>query len=104
MDSDNKDKRVILINGDGKKWFDQAIFIVRKGIPDSGIPTNIIYEAERIVNSFMDSKGRATVVKAATKPQAAIKKRSRKREIFVNLAMIDCCAVLAVMVYRLSMS
>lgn len=50
---DNK-KKVILINGDSSKWYEQVIFIVNE--QEKNIPKNIVFEAEKIINEYINKK------------------------------------------------
>ncbi|MDR1209465.1 MAG: hypothetical protein LBK41_04025 [Clostridiales bacterium] len=50
---ENKEKRVILVAGDNSKWFDQAIFIVRKALPPSALPVDFVVAAENIVAEYI---------------------------------------------------
>lgn len=47
-------KKVILINGNGSKWYEQAIFIVSN--TENKIPKNIVFEAEQIINEYLNKK------------------------------------------------
>ncbi|MCL2407539.1 MAG: hypothetical protein FWC95_06380 [Defluviitaleaceae bacterium] len=49
--SDNK--RIILITGDKDKWYEQAIFIVKKDVGTISNADALIDEAERIINSYL---------------------------------------------------
>jgi hypothetical protein len=48
--------RVILISGDNSKWYEQAIFIVRKNVPETQVPVDFVLEAERVINAYMTKK------------------------------------------------
>lgn len=50
---DNK-KKVILINGEAGKWYEQVIFIINE--KEKNVPKNIIFEAEKIINEYIDKK------------------------------------------------
>ncbi|MDR1640815.1 MAG: hypothetical protein LBT59_14055 [Clostridiales bacterium] len=50
--------RVILISGDNSKWYEQAIFIVKKNIPESQVPVDFVLEAERVISAYMTKKRR----------------------------------------------
>jgi len=115
-------ERVILVSGDGRKWFEQAIFIVRKGCLKSEMPRDLISEAERIVNGYLSSLGgnregggpeyRAGSVTAYRRnpdstvtsfkmPEIRPKKRRRSgADLAVNLVVLACCAVLAAVLIR----
>ena len=42
-------RKVVLLKGDGDKWYEQAIFIMRSGVDEGDI--DFVKEAERIINS-----------------------------------------------------
>jgi hypothetical protein len=46
-------ERIILIKGDADKWYNQAIFIVNKDLPDGKIPVDFVAEAEKIINNYL---------------------------------------------------
>ena len=110
--SDNK--RVILITGDHTKWYEQAIFIVRKNAPEKNMPTDfIIREAEMVINNYMsglaartpkslDDKGDtgdvAAVHETPSKPKA--KKQRTKFDTVVNALIIFAAATLLILLYR----
>jgi hypothetical protein len=45
-------ERVILIQGDSNKWYDQAIFIVKPNAKEN-IPVDMVAEAEKIIHNYM---------------------------------------------------
>lgn len=47
-----KTERVVLVKGNGARWYEQAIFIVNKNAPEESIPIDFIAEAERIIDEF----------------------------------------------------
>ena len=57
------DRRVILIKGDGSKWYDEVIFIVKSG---AEVPTSPVLEAERIVRNYIASKYSNNIVNKDT--------------------------------------
>ena len=48
-------KKVILVNGDISKWYEQVIFIVKEK-RENKIPENLVLEAERIINEHISQK------------------------------------------------
>ena len=42
-------RKVVLLKGDGNKWYEQAIFIMRSGVDEDEI--DFVKEAEKIINS-----------------------------------------------------
>ncbi|MDR1560385.1 MAG: hypothetical protein LBS84_11970 [Clostridiales bacterium] len=96
--------KVVLINGDNSKFFDQAIFIVKKNIPENKIPVDFVAEAERIIGSHLSKKrcGHDTYIHFApefeldmVKEELARKKRSIKIHIALNLTLLTACITLA---------
>lgn len=51
----NDKKKVILINGDTSKWYEQVIFIVKEEKEDK-VPKNLVLEAEKIINEYVSKK------------------------------------------------
>ena len=98
--------KVVLISGDNSKFFDQAIFIVKKNIPENKIPVDFVAEAERIISMHLARKRRSrdTYIHFApefeldmVKEELARKKRAAKAHIIVHLALITVCVILAYM-------
>jgi len=100
--------RIILVEGDNSKWYEQAIFIVRKNIPQNKVPVDFVAEAEKIVNNYIHRKSN---VQAYTSAQAALtsapplkSKQSVKKksgfDTFVNSVLfLGCIALLGILVY-----
>ena len=113
-------ERVILIKGDGTKWYNQAIFIVNQDTPKNKMPIDFVAEAEKIINSYM-ARGQKTApisvgggslatppVSVATLPRptatasrtAVKKKKGGMFDFILNLIMIlACVAIVATFVY-----
>ena len=111
-------ERVILIKGDGTKWYNQAIFIVNQETPKENMPVNFVAEAEKIINNYMTRKkttaplavGGGSLATApvsvaplasppvkATKPK---KKKGSKVDFVLNtLMLLACMTIVAVFVY-----
>ncbi|MBR1736292.1 MAG: hypothetical protein IJ736_04660 [Firmicutes bacterium] len=50
---DENNKKVIMVDGNGSKWFEKAIFIVGEG---RSVPNDILTEAEMIINNYFQKK------------------------------------------------
>ena len=96
--------RVIMIRGDKSKWYEQAIFVIRKNFPDNQIPVDIVAEAEKIIQNCQINphhippmptfKHVATPTKPITVPQKGIKrKKSTGLDISLNVIMFLCCVI-----------
>ena len=72
-------ERIILIRGDRSKWFEQAIFIVKKNIPQSSVPVDFVAEAERIINGYLLSGASGQTGPASKDSAAPGRARSRAR-------------------------
>jgi len=103
--SDNK--RVILITGDQSKWYEQAIFIVRKNAMDAAGPTDFIKEAESIISNYMGGLAPRTPKEsdivpsiASAKAPAYRKARRSKFDVFVNAMIVIASSVLLTMLVR----
>ncbi|MDR1542187.1 MAG: hypothetical protein LBU32_30265 [Clostridiales bacterium] len=100
--------RVILISGDNSKWYDQAIFIVKKNIPESKIPVDFVMEAEKVINAYMAKKRRDTDSSLRILPPAemgAVKGEAKKRSwgmkfnIMLNIVLFAGCLTLLAILY-----
>ena len=98
--------KVVLINGDNSKFFDQAIFIVKKNIPENKIPVDFVSEAEKIISLHLAKKrrGHDTYIHFApefeldmVKDELAKKKRSIKIHMLMHLVLLSTCITLAYM-------
>ena len=96
--------KVVLINGDNSKFFDQAIFIVKKNIPENKIPVDFVTEAERIISVHLSKKRRSrdTYIHFApefeldmVKEELARKKRGIKFHIMLHFTLLTACITLA---------
>ena len=103
--SDNK--RVILITGDHTKWYEQAIFIVRKTAMNTAAHTDFIKEAEQIISNYMGGLSPRTPQTPDTIKNSASKEKrapSRKqRTVFdtiVNVMIIVAATVLLSLLSR----
>ena len=111
-------ERVILIKGDGTKWYNQAIFIVNQDNLKDNMPMDFVAEAERIINNYMiRNKKNAPLslsggnlstapVAVTTSPKPAkaavrpVKKKTSKVDFVLNFLMVMACmAIVAVFVY-----
>ncbi len=121
MAENGGNKRVILITGDSSKWYEQAIFIVRKNLSNSQIPRDFVEEAESIIENYMregnsflkETFGKKTNVeyavsgvnidalpkiKAAAVASPSPKRRKKGFDFALNLIMLFGCVVLACLV------
>lgn len=53
-------KKVVFINGNKSKWYEQVIFILKEN--DQNIPKNLVIEAEKIINEYMQKKNQEKLV------------------------------------------
>ena len=90
----NANERVILIKGDPTKWYNQAIFIVKKEIPANKIPVDFVAEAERIINNYLVGQSRKNPKEIQNKPVVRQKKKSRF-DFVLNIVMLAGCLVIA---------
>jgi len=95
--------KVVLINGDNSKFFDQAIFIVKKNVPENKIPVDFVAEAERIISMHLAKKrrGHDTYIHFApefeldmVKDELARKKRGAKFHMLLHFVLISTCIIL----------
>ena len=103
-----KRERVILIKGDSTKWYDQAIFIVNRNMPQERIPVDFVAEAESIINNYVTKKGGqpaglsghsgyASPVVPAYTPKAYKKpQKNRRFDLVLNAVMALGCLAIAI--------
>ncbi|MCL2198564.1 MAG: hypothetical protein FWB80_06550 [Defluviitaleaceae bacterium] len=111
-------ERVILIKGDGTKWYNQAIFIVNKDTPAIHMPVDFVAEAEKIICNHMATGKKAAapavytshMPKSYTQPtynapatHTGTKKTTKpasKFDFVLNMVMVlACVAIVAVFAY-----
>lgn len=109
-----KNKKVILVNGNGSKWYEQAIFIVNKN--EANVPKNIVFEAEKIINEYLNKnypdkkypnnisnvynnklKNNVSSIKALEKKQP--KKANRKVNMYLNLFIFFTISIIICLLY-----
>ncbi len=98
-------KRVILINGDDTKWYEQAIFIVKKDVDGAMVPVDFVSEAEKIINDYMKTKNIPNPYAAYQKQISKQPKKMRKTvngavDFILNGAMLLSCVLLAAVLYN----
>lgn len=104
--SDNK--RVILITGDNSKWYEQAIFIVRKSSEQSMPSIDFVKEAEKIIQCYMTGASLRTeklpdgASFSGTYPSLkSVPNTAGKQNIgisrFLNVVMLVICIIMAVL-------
>jgi hypothetical protein len=108
----NGSKRVILITGDRNKWYDQAIFIVKRNIPEAKMPADFVCEAENIIENYLSgARGGSVTEYACGEPypnpsawtvvgETAKKKKKGMAgvDLALNVVMLVCCVVLAILI------
>jgi hypothetical protein len=122
----NVNERVVLIKGDNSKWYEQAIFIIKKGTEDSRLPVDFVLEAEKIIDSYMKKADKsaanfwaqnakketglnkavkntpsanANAFNAAAQKSAVKIKKKGFEDYIPYIAMIVCCLILGYIVY-----
>jgi len=101
------DKRVILISGDSTKWYEQAIFILRRGQSKDAVPKDFIGEAEGIVHAYLNG-GNTTAAQAfspapplsAVSPNRPQAKRKRTNFVLNLMMLLSCAALTALLVFH----
>ncbi len=114
-------ERVILIKGDGSKWYDQIIFILKNNVKINP-PVDLVAEAEKIIGDYLNVKLNnkhvpIKSVQSQTKPiqskpiiNVVSKKKSSKPcskpattsnfDFFLNLFMlIGCLALVCILIW-----
>lgn len=91
-------ERIILIKGDNSKWYDQAIFIVKKNVPQNKIPIDFVKEAEKIINGYLVKNKHSYSHIATVKPDGRAKKKSSNTfDLFLNAIMLLSCVFITAM-------
>ena len=100
--------KVVLINGDNSKFFDQAIFIVKKNIPENKVPVDFVAEAERIISMYLAKKrrGHDSFIRFApefeldmVKEELARKRRGIRIHILLNLVLFTACIIMVYLLF-----
>ena len=101
----DSDRQVILVTGGAAKWFEQAIFVVKKSTKPADIPTDFVAEAERIVNRYLHGQSRPGKAGAifcdSIAPTAHRRTKKRRGDLALSIAMLLCCAILSVIIAKL---
>ncbi len=102
----NPNKKVILINGQASNCYEQVIFIMKNDIAKNQVPVDLVMEAEKIINGYIEKNIIATSpYQVATKKPQQTKTASKSRndvfDYILNMCMFLCCALLAVTIYSL---
>ena len=83
-------KQVILVTGDQTKWYEQAIFILKRGAALSNAPKDFLGEAESIVQAYLQG------TPSAAQPASAPKTAKRPTTTDLNCILFLSCLTLAV--------
>jgi hypothetical protein len=98
-----ENKRVVLITGNQSKWYEQAIFVIRKDAGRKPPPKDFVREAESIIDNYMrtldksDDDFPTTLLPVNPAILDAPKPKQRKRSNFdwvLNLTMLAACVVI----------
>jgi hypothetical protein len=88
------DSKVILVQGTSSNWYEQAFFIVRPNMPESKIPIDLVSEAERIINNYVDNvpleKKSALINNNVQKSKPS---NNKTFDFYLNLIMLVACLV-----------
>ena len=102
------DDRIILVEGDSSKWYEQAIFIVRKNVPRNKVPVDFVAEAEKIVNNYMNLKSshvphmsrESVIVGHKISERRPSSKKRNGFDTFINSVLfLGCIALLGLLMY-----
>ena len=100
-----KKERVVLIKGDGTKWYEQAVFIVNSKFRKDAMPVDFIEEAEQIMREFNLNCDNEAILATTenhhmfVKTQVPKKDAERKRYLVPVVTALVCVAVAAVFVF-----
>jgi hypothetical protein len=100
--------RVVLVTGETSDFFEQAIFIVKKNLPDNKIPVDFVAEAEKIISAYIARKGKPDICCHLSpeleldmmKSEMSRCKRGQKFNVALNLILTVACSILLYMVMK----
>lgn len=106
-----EDNKIILIKGSDSVWYDQAIFVLKKNESPKKIPINLVYEAEKIINEYMNKntfkiKSPVKEIKPTrSTPSVSSNTTNKKRKydyagLVLNIGLIMSCVLLAMVLYN----
>jgi len=102
------DNEIILVHGDKSKWYEQAIFILKRGTPKPPATKDFVSEAEHIVQAYLRGESRyspvaETLPMAVPQPSARVSAKRRKHTNFVINAifLLSCAALMVVLATQL---
>lgn len=107
-----ENKKIILIKGDNSNWYEQAIFIMRTDIAPKNVPVDFVLEAEKIINNYMQKQlksiskpekkaisAQCETIKNENKSIDCILKGNKNINYILNICIVLCCILLAVILY-----
>ena len=108
-----KAERVILIQGDENKWYDQAIFIVKPEGQRGQVPVDMVSEAEKIIRNYLVKNNRPLpyglpgqteamgyAPHGNVEPLRKKRTKGRKMDFYLNMIMVLACfAIAGVLMY-----
>ena len=91
----NDKKKVVFINGNKSKWYEQAIFILKE--EDKTMPKNLVIEAEKLINDYMRKK--------YPQPREKSKTKMTKRQLkfynnVLNVAIFCTLACICYLIFK----
>ena len=99
-------ERVILITGDHSKWFEHAIFIVKKNVSQASIPMDFMDEAERIIDGYLGNNEnlvhsylQKTVSPEHIRPASQVRAVTLRRKWALDAVMLAGVVILSVLVW-----
>lgn len=102
-----ENKRVVLITGGQSKWYEQAIFIIKKNAPQENVPGDLIKEAEMIIDRYMSGVTYESTAKykrpglKSPAPQISRKRKASNFNFILNIVMlISCIVIFAVLAFQ----
>jgi len=107
---EKQNKKIICINAGKNKGYEQVIFVMKDekklGSINSAAPVNFVQEAEKIINSKLETTGlykpqSATIKKDGGITQLIIKKSS-PMDIALNICLMCACIFLTIMLLNIS--
>lgn len=94
-----KTERVVLVKGDEKKWYKQAIFIVNADISAESLPVDFVAEAEKIISEYnLKSEDKKAAPKNVIISPAQLKVPPLENDIYKPSIVVSVLMVLACIV------